>query len=534
MVATDDELREQYCRQVEITEGLSQLMDHRRSQEIFAGEFEQRLNAESRRFDFLNGVLDRTDVRAGRRQLLRGVAGAAVTLALCAIAAFWAGQWTARQREDSSGIVNVGDSQHDGDDYRTTEPVDDSVAILRRTVDVRWSGKKSLVTGQAVSPEDFIELLSGLVELQFFRGATLTLQGPARLTIHDLENVVLHEGRAWAHVPGPARGFTIHTPDAEIVDLGTEFGVSVVDGQQTEVNVIDGLVELYRPDTDRAQETRHELRKGQAVAIGGDGQFVPFIATENQMPSTVQLQRKRLQQHYDRWRQWNTLIRNDPRVVMYYDFEVTEGAAAATLPNRKADGASADGTIIGCSPAAGRWPEQTALDFKRPSDRVRFELDVELQSVTLAAWVRVDGLDRRFNSLLLTDEWDLGEFHWQFDRQGRLGFTIRGATDDSYPYTEPLVDLRRLGQWMHIATTFNGEQNRVRHYLNGRHVPHDESLNYDGPLRVGAAELGNWGRPLKGSSPIRNFNGRIDEFLMFSTALSDDEIQEVFDAGNPF
>lgn len=51
-------------------------------------------------------------------------------------------------------------------------------------------------------------------------------------------------------------------------------------------------------------------------------------------------------------------------------------------------------------------------------------------------------------------------------------------------------------------------------------------------LVYGACELGNWGIPLKNHRfPIRNLNGSLDEFAIYSAALSADEIQAMHRAG---
>jgi DNA-directed RNA polymerase specialized sigma24 family protein len=52
------------------------------------------------------------------------------------------------------------------------------------------------------------------------------------------------------------------------------------------------------------------------------------------------------------------------------------------------------------------------------------------------------------------------------------------------------------------------------------------------PLRIEAAEIGNWVVPREtGAEPIRNFNGRIDEFLLFRAALEPHEIRQMYEAG---
>ncbi len=54
-------------------------------------------------------------------------------------------------------------------------------------------------------------------------------------------------------------------------------------------------------------------------------------------------------------------------------------------------------------------------------------------------------------------------------------------------------------------------------------------------LRIGPAEIGNWGQPLR-TSPwfsVRNLNGTIDELAIFGTALQQDEIQHLYEQGKP-
>ena len=43
-----------------------------------------------------------------------------------------------------------------------------------------------------------------------------------------------------ARVPVPAHGFTVHSPQGKVVDLGTEFGVSVDGPGTTSVRVFSG------------------------------------------------------------------------------------------------------------------------------------------------------------------------------------------------------------------------------------------------------------------------------------------------------
>ena len=52
-------------------------------------------------------------------------------------------------------------------------------------------------------------------------------------------------------------------------------------------------------------------------------------------------------------------------------------------------------------------------------------------------------------------------------------------------------------------------------------------------LRIGNAEIGNWGDPNRKdpSYAIRNLNGRIDELAIFNVALSESEIKTLYQKG---
>jgi hypothetical protein len=56
------------------------------------------------------------------------------------------------------------------------------------------------------------------------------------------------------------------------------------------------------------------------------------------------------------------------------------------------------------------------------------------------------------------------------------------------------------------------------------------------PFRIGPAELGNWNvrsGPNPAPNLIRNLSGALDEFALFSRALSDAEIRELYGKGKP-
>jgi hypothetical protein len=121
-----------------------------------------------------------------------------------------------------------------------------SVAMVRDTTDVQWSknaaskpAESSILSGELLTIE------SGVVQLELKRGVTLLVEGPARWSIEGDNRATLKSGKIVAKVPPQAIGFSIETPTATVVDLGTEFSVTATEQGPTEVQVLRGRVELH-------------------------------------------------------------------------------------------------------------------------------------------------------------------------------------------------------------------------------------------------------------------------------------------------
>ena len=94
----------------------------------------------------------------------------------------------------------------------------------------------------------------------------VVLEAPARLILVDAMNCVLERGTAVAEVGESAKGFTIRTPSARVIDYGTRFAVNV-DSKSgaTQTQVFDGLVEVEEPESKK----RIALREGQQALVTG-------------------------------------------------------------------------------------------------------------------------------------------------------------------------------------------------------------------------------------------------------------------------
>lgn len=443
----------------------------------------------------------------------------------------WSRSWTtwAAAAAAVALLANVGLLWWQGgaDGAAETLVMDDGVAVLSRVVDPEW-GEDSPRRGEGDAvPTGRFAIRSGLVQIEFFSGATVIVEGPAELDLESAWRVVCRSGRLRAFVPEPAQGFTIVTPDYAAVDLGTEFALSVGSDGRSEVHVVDGEVRLDSV----AGEALHHLGAGAAMQSEG-GQLTAIESRGEAFVDRRQLMRlaqNDWRSRYAGWREMSDRLRADADTLAYFDFE-DQNPWDRALENRAAEGPQG-GAIIGAQWTQGRWPGKGALEFKRITDRVRLRLAGEYEALTLAAWVRAEGLERWLSSLILTDGWEPGEVHWQISAKGEL---ILGVSGGANCFSPPVLHPRDLGRWLHlVATVESGQEgSRIVHYLDGEAVAEvsvDKALP---PLRIGDAEIGNWQAQGLGN-PIRSLNGRIDELLVMKRALTADEVRDLHAVGHP-
>ena len=421
------------------------------------------------------------------------------------------------------------------------EPVASGYAVITRLFDAAWpEGGLSRAEGDTLGGETF-ELAGGSAEIRFFCGASLTLRAPARLTLDSAWAATCHEGSLRVRVPPAARGFRLKAPETEIVDLGTEFGMEVKDGS-AQVAVFDGEIALrHRQEA----EQRVTAGVGWQLPAGQPPQLVAVNASLFPDPALLTPRFDDLRRtSFARWQAHREKLARDPHLIAYYTFD--QGRDETMVPNLAVPrNPERDGAIILAEPVDGRWPgHKQAVEFRRPGSRVRVNIPGEFQAFTFSAWVRIDSLDRRYSALFMGDGYETGEPHWQIRDDGMLMLSV--MVDDTRPnprnpddagfhrvyYSPPIWDISNSGQWMHLTSVFDPAGREVRHYANGRRVSHQtiEDEFFIGTLRIGNAEIGNWGEPFRDTPwfAIRHLNGRIDEMAVFKTALNDAEVESLY------
>lgn len=409
-----------------------------------------------------------------------------------------------------------------------------AVAMLNRAVNARWNpADRAPRLGAPLEPGR-LRLESGLAQIVFYNGARVALEGPTEFSLVSSTEAQLTRGRLTAEVPPEARGFRVASPRLDVRDLGTAFGLHVA-GPRTELHVFAGEVEF----SGGHGATNRSLREGKGAVAEGGGTPRLIAADPAGFASLFDLQAKSVAadaRRYDQWRQANDRLRRDSSLWVHFDFEhgapsdwrlPNAGALRSTLP---------DATIVGCQWQEGRWATKPALEFRGVSDRVRLNVPGAGDSLTLAAWVRVQGLDRQINSLFMSDGFAPGTVHWVIRNDGVLGLTVIGPNaGHQILVSPPVLTVDQFGIWTHLAVVLDGRSKRAVHYVNGQPVSR-HPVRISPPFRVGTAELGNWNAVgFPGNDPflIRNFSGVMDEFCLFGRALSDAEIQALHADGRP-
>lgn len=127
--------------------------------------------------------------------------------------------------------------------WLATRP-DEHLAVLQEAQNARW-GDSTLPTAPGSSlAVGRLHLLEGLARIRFKHGAEVTIEGPTELELVSAQTCRLQSGSVVAHVPPPAKGFTVLTSQVTLIDHGTDFGIRSDKDGRASVHVMQGEVEL--------------------------------------------------------------------------------------------------------------------------------------------------------------------------------------------------------------------------------------------------------------------------------------------------
>lgn len=187
------------------------------------------------RKDELTGI---SDSRSTSRLKIGSLFSVAAATLLCATS--FLSIYVYRASQEGASTVAVVD--------KTPSPGEsdvDLVAEITRKVDCVWEDEKWKPGNRThLSIGEVMRLDRGLVELEYRNGTIVLVEGPAQFTpVSDLK-IALDFGAVSVRAAEGVEGFEVATPASRVIDVGTEFGVTVSPQGRTELRVYEGEVRL--------------------------------------------------------------------------------------------------------------------------------------------------------------------------------------------------------------------------------------------------------------------------------------------------
>ena len=156
---------------------------------------------------------------------------------------------------------------------------------VRETLGGRWADGREVRMSDRVGRGGW-SLQNGLISLAGADGVEVLVEGPAVGEWLGAQHLRLTSGTVVVRMPKGRSGFVVETAQMRVIDLGTEFGVSVSQSGDERVQVYDGFVR-----TESASGAARELKAGSGLRCSASGEQAPAAFVEDrfirQMPRTT-------------------------------------------------------------------------------------------------------------------------------------------------------------------------------------------------------------------------------------------------------
>jgi hypothetical protein len=121
-----------------------------------------------------------------------------------------------------------------------------TMATLGDSVNAVWDNPSNeFQKGNGLYPVSRQQVLKkGFVQVRFANGAEVIFEAPCQFVLESKEQLFLKQGKVFVKVSKEAIGFTVRTPNCRIIDLGTEFGVSVAKDGGSQLEMFVGKASL--------------------------------------------------------------------------------------------------------------------------------------------------------------------------------------------------------------------------------------------------------------------------------------------------
>jgi hypothetical protein len=170
---------------------------------------------------------------------------------------------------------------------------------------------------------------------------------------------------------------------------------------------------------------------------------------------------------------------------------------------------------------AGKFGKAISLSGK--GDGVITPKLAPMNEVTVAHWSKCTGRIGAWRVWINVDGWQKGAVHHQLYPDNRIGWSIHTNTPTDVQ-AKLLIDDKQKGKWNHIAVVYSAPQKNVKFYINGV-LESEGKYTAVGPAILGPARIGSW------DGGGRDYEGAIDEFVIFDSILEEKDVQTLIDKG---
>ena len=350
-------------------------------------------------------------------------------------------------------------------------------------------------------PGSSIEIRQGVFEIKTASDTVMIIQAPAFVTLMEENKMVVHRGDAWFRVGPEVKEFTVLTPQLEVVDLGTEFGVSAdPTTAQEEVHVFEGKVRVT---------SRHKLKKsevlvaGEARSVRITGRLHTIALKQNRFLKSLPAELPSLAWSFDGVKD-GVFPANDVTIAGEFQGVVRGGKLDLGLGKK--------GKALSLSNGSGHivtnWP---GVDADRPR--------------TIQCWIkcpphRITGAIAEWGvPLISSTKWRVG-LNPEAQNEGGVQGALR--TEFGFGYVIGSTDLRD-NQWHHIVSIYDG---------SGIGNPDSIQLYVDGKREVISAYRANEIDTMlndPASEPLtigKKFVGMIDELKIIQGVIPPEVVEQ--------
>ena len=210
----------------------------------------------------------------------------------------------------------------------------------------------------------------------------------------------------------------------------------------------------------------------------------------------------------------------DPLVVdleSWYKFDEGSGSTAAD-----SSGNNRTATLSGTTWATG--VVGNCICFNGSSNCVIPDMVVS-PSITITGWMNLSSLND-WQAITHCDGWDPYDTHLSFRAGGDLFFSVNGSNPVDVS-SGTIYTSGNLNTWQHVAVVYDAAAKMVKFYVNGAFFSSTRYTTAVSSALINGLHIGSWG------GGDRFFGGKMDELRFYSRALSDTEINNLYNLRNP-